>query len=73
MKNLIIIILFGFLIASCKKDYTCHCTDYYTTANHTTYDYSQTVIHDTKKHAQATCKGLVNQGQGQSRECELYY
>ncbi|WP_343634219.1 hypothetical protein [Fluviicola sp.] len=75
-KSIMVIALAGMALASCKKDYSCSCTDtdiYNGETEVTTYNYK--VEGATKKQAQAACNeakvSYVDGADSYTTQCEL--
>jgi len=71
MKKVILVFGLGlFLLASCKKDYTCTCTEY---LDGIAYAEESITIHDTKSKATETCDkdDYAVDANGLSTSCEI--
>ncbi len=68
MKKIIVLTTLGILtLVSCKKDYTCECTNTFLTNTYTT----SSEINDTKKNAEKECESGSSSGNGSSSICKL--
>lgn len=68
MKKVILFAAAGmFVLASCKKDYTCECTS----TNGSTSTSVSTTINDTKKNAEQECEAQNESAGTYSKTCKI--